>query len=190
VREFVGDRRRASRRNARLSARLPFTVKLLDIKEESAGNVAAKISLAGHTSDLSETGLTLLLPFVRIGGTYLTDREHYLGIKLELPEGIVALLATPIRFEDRSGAGSEFRYLLGVRIIRIEEADRARYLAYLRTLSLKERRSRKPKQGSDNATAPLAQSAGRVNTWANLTPAHVSEAFEKFLRDHVHPRQS
>ena len=185
LRGFVGDRRRAYRRNARVKARLSYTLIVLDTKEQVAEVVAGKRSLGGNTSDLSETGLTLLLKSVRIGGSYLTEMEHYLGIKLELPDGPVSLLAAPTRFKDLEGTEPGFRYLLGVRIIRMEEEARAHYLTYLRALEGKDRRASKPTQ----TATPLTQSASQVNALANVTPARVSEAFEIFLREGVHPRK-
>jgi len=185
LREFVGDRRRAYRRNARVNARLSYTLVLLDTMEQSAQEVANKRSLEGNTSDLSETGLTLLLNSVRIGGTYLTEMENYLGIKLELPDGPVSMLAAPTRFKDLDGAESGFRYLLGVRIIKMQEDAHARYLTYIRALETRDRRTSKPTQ----ADTPRTQSAGQGNALANITPARVSEAFETFLREGVHPRE-
>lgn len=185
LREFVGDRRRAYRRHARVNARLSYTLILLDTKEQAVEEVAYKRSLGGNTSDLSETGLTLLLKSVRIGGSYLTEMEHYLGIKLELPDGPVSLVAAPTRFKDLDGAESGFRYLLGVRIIRMQEDARARYLTYLRALETMDRRASKPTR----TPPPQAQSAGQGNGLANVTAARVSEAFEIFLREGVHPRK-
>jgi hypothetical protein len=169
---------------------LPFTVTLLDTNEHAAEEIKGKRSLEGQTSDLSETGLTLLLKAVRIGKDYLTDMEHYLGIKLLIPgEPPVSMLAVPTRFEDLNGAESEFRYLLGVRIIRMQEGARASYLMYLRAIEIKDRRTRKQTHDAAKTVAPAAQSAGQGNAWANVTPSHVSEAYENFLRESLHPRE-
>ena len=185
LRGFIGNRRRGYRRNARVKAQLSYTLIVLETKEQVAEVVAGKKSLGGQTSDLSESGLTLLLKVVRIGGSYLTEMSHYLGIKLELPDGPVSLLAAPTRFKDVEGTEPEFRYLLGVRIIRMEEEDRARYLNYLRALETKDRRASKPTQ----PVTPRTPSVSQGNALANITPARVSEAFEIFLREGVRPRK-
>lgn len=187
LREFVGDRRHAPRRKARVQARLPFAVVVLDAKEESAEQVAKKKSLAGHTSDLSESGLTLLLNAMRIGGNYLTDMDHYLGIKLALPDGDVSMLAAPTRFKETDETQSESKYLLGVRIVRMQEDARSRYLAYLHSAGTSDRRARKQAQDAVRTAAASAQGAEQGNAWDHITPARVSEAFEKFLRESVHP---
>ena len=185
LREFVFDRRHAYRRGARVNARLPYTLILLDTKEQVAVEVTGKRSLGGKTSDLSETGLTLLLKSVRIDNIPLTLMEHFLGVRLELPDGPVSMVAAPARFNELDGAEPEFRYLLGVRIIKMQEDARARYLAYLRALESRERRTSKPTQYA----TPQAQSAGQGNALSNVTPARVSEAFEIFLHEGVHPRE-
>ncbi|PYS81767.1 MAG: hypothetical protein DMF67_15520 [Acidobacteria bacterium] len=191
LREIIGDRRRGARRGARAQARLPFTVVLLDAQEEAAGVLTGKRSLAGHTRDLSETGLTLLLPAVRIGDGYLTDRDCYLGIRLALPGGPVSMLATSVRFEHLDIAESGYGYLVGVRVIRMREDERASYLAYLRTLAAEERRARRRRRDdAAAAVAPAAPVAGQVNAWAGITPAQVSDAFERFLREGARPRES
>src|SRR5919202_767946 len=138
LRGLVGDRRRAPRRGARARARLPFTVVLLDGQEEATTNFAGGKSLAGHTRDLSETGLTLLLPGVRIG--------------------------------------------------RMREDERASYYAYLRTLAPGDRRERERRRDEAASLAQAAPAAGQVNAWASITPAQVSEAFERFLREGARPR--
>ena len=190
LRGLVGDRRRAPRRGARAHARLPFTVVLLDGQEEAPTNFAGGKSLAGHTRDLSETGLTLLLPVVRIGDGYLTDTERHLGIRLALPGGPVSMLAASVRFEHLDMLEDGYGYLVGVRIVRMRDDERASYYAYLRTLASDERRERERRRDEAASNAQASPAAGQVNAWASITPAQVSEAFERFLREGARPRRS
>jgi hypothetical protein len=190
LRGLVGDRRRAPRRGARAHARLPFTVVLLDGQEEATTNFAGGKSLSGHTRDLSETGLTLLLPVVRIGDGYLTDTERYLGVRLALPGGPVSMLAASVRFEHLDMLEDGYGYLVGVRIVRMRDDERASYYAYLRTLASDERRERERRRDEAASLAQAAPAAGQVNAWASITPAQVSEAFERFLREGARPRRS
>ena len=179
LRAFIGNRRRAPRRNARVSARLPFSIALLEPKNEGGRDLKGKKSLSGHTSDLGETGLTLVLPSLRIGDNYLTEEDNYLLIELEIPSGPVTVLGGSARFQYTAGAG----YLLGVRIVKMQEEEHARYLTYLRTLSPLERRVHKRSQQRDIAHATPGVNADHINAWDGITPTHVSEAFERFLRD-------
>lgn len=177
LRRYVGDRRRAPRRGARFVARLPLSVSPLGEGEDfGAGRGPARRPLAGSTRDLSGGGLTLLLPAARVGDRYLTDASRYLGVRLELPGGPVYMLAAPTRFEQLDGGGEGYAYLLGARVFKMGESDRADYQAYLDTLAREERRAKeRRRRGAD---APVVASA-----WTPATPADVAEAFERFLRE-------
>ncbi|HEX8117165.1 MAG TPA: PilZ domain-containing protein, partial [Pyrinomonadaceae bacterium] len=63
LREFVGNRRRAPR----FKVRLAVFVSLLD---PTPGAPPAG-GIAGHTRDVSEDGLGIILPAIRLGGRYL-----------------------------------------------------------------------------------------------------------------------
>ena len=178
-REIVGNRRHGSRRSARVLARLPFTIALLEPGTMAPKPLKGKRSLTGHTSDLSDTGMTLVLPSVRIGNSYLTEEAHYLLIELGTPSGLVTILGSPARFAYTKDAG----YLLGVKIVKMQEEDRTTYLSYLRTLSPRERRVRK--QSEDVMREQTIPSRGfqQPNPWASITPTNISDAFERFLRE-------
>src|SRR5215204_3812246 len=123
LRKYVGDRRRSPRRAARFAARLPVSVTPLSDAQDVAPG--AQSSLAGSTRDLSARGLTLLLPAIRVGGRYLTDAEGYIGVRVETPAGTVSVLAAPARFEQLAAAEEGYGALLGVRIIKMSDGDRA-----------------------------------------------------------------
>ncbi len=174
LRRYVGDRRRASRRGARFPARIPLAVSPLQAGQEFGGGQSdPHYSLAGATRDLSGRGLTLLLPAVRVGGHYLTDAGGYLGVRLETPGGPVYLLAAPTRFEHLTSGRDEYAFLLGARIVKMRDGDRAKYLAYLNTLARNERRAAERGRRIVDASAPAL---------AEFTPTYVAEAFERFLR--------
>jgi hypothetical protein len=166
LRKYVGDRRQSPRRGARFKARLPVSVSPL----RDGLDFGAAPSVAGCTRDLDGGGLTLLLPAMRVGSLYLTDSGGYLGVTLETPHGPVRMLAAPARFEQVEGDEDGYGYLIGVRIIRMEDQDRASYLAYLRTRSHNERRA-----GERAADAS-------VMDWSGVTPSYVAEAFERYVR--------
>jgi hypothetical protein len=183
LRKYVGDRRRALRRVARFEAHLPFTVSLLSTEDEPTENFHNMPSLEGQTRDISERGLTLLLPSPRIRSVYLTVSDIYLGISLELPTGPVGMITTPARFEQLSSKEAGFGYLLGVRIIKMEEGEQHRYMEYLNSLESKDRRAHERRQPRV-ATALAGQGSMKpINAWETLTPQSVSKSFEKFLRE-------
>lgn len=147
LREYVGDRRRSPRRGARFAARIPAAVHLLEAGAEFGRGAPGAPSVEGETLDLGPSGLTLLVDRVRVRGQYLTDAEHQLGVRLELPAGEVSLLARAVRFEHpREG---ESGYLLGVRIVKVREEDLSLFTGFLRTLVPVERRRRERERGRE-----------------------------------------
>ena len=177
LRNYVGDRRRSPRRGARFAARLPLTVTPLSGAEDFDPRMQP--SLGGSTRDLSARGMTLLLPAVRVGDRYLTDADGYIGVRVETPSGTVSMLAAPARFEHLAAADEGYVALIGVRIVRMSEGDRAAYLSYLKTLAPRERRAQESSQ-------VVLDSPHAAATWSDVTPSSVAEAFERFLRSNAH----
>lgn len=124
LREYVGDRRRATRHRVRLAV----VVSLLD---ERAG---APPTLAGHTCDVSASGLGLVLPSIRIGDRYLAGEGQTLRITLKLPNAAARLYGTPVRYERLDHDGTTRGYLVGVRLTEGDEQGRAALDEYLKTL--------------------------------------------------------
>lgn len=123
LREYAGNRRRSPRRKVRLAV----VVALLDER------AVAQPTLAGHTCDISSTGLGLVLPAVRLGDRYLTGEGQTLRITLQLPDTHVRLYATPVRYErlEGEGEGEHRGYLLGLRLSETDDPDRLKFLEYL-----------------------------------------------------------
>jgi hypothetical protein len=151
LREYVGDRRRSPRRGARFAAHVPVAVAILDAGVEYPSGAGRGPSVEGETRDLGTSGLTVRVGRIRVGGQYLTDAEHRLGVRLELPAGEVSLLAEAVRFEHTPEDGSGAGYLLGLRILKVTEEDFALYSGYLRTLAPSERRRRERESGRQRA---------------------------------------
>jgi hypothetical protein len=182
LRQYVNDRRLALRREARSEARLPFIITLLVTGKGAKKSLPDALAIVGHTRDLSETGLTLLLPSVRIGDLYLTDMEIRLEVKLELPDDPVKMLTASVRFEQLTGKEVGYGYLLAVRIVEMQNDERGRYLAYLNTVRSKGRLVGERRQvQTGDLTGPNSKT--QSGTWEALTPASVSSAFERFLRE-------
>ena len=131
LRESVCNRRHAQRRKAQCDARLLFNVSVLDAK--SSADATHLIPMEGHTRDISETGLSLIVNSLRIGDTYLTDEGCTLRIVLlDLPTGQIEIHATPVRYEQLDEP--ERGHLIGVQIKQMSDSDRTRLAQYLRTL--------------------------------------------------------
>ncbi|HWS55960.1 MAG TPA: PilZ domain-containing protein [Pyrinomonadaceae bacterium] len=123
LREYVGDRRRAARHHVRLGV----VVSLLD---ERAGGPP---TVAGHTHDVSLSGLAVVLPSIRIGERYLAGEGQTLRLTLKLPNATARLYGTPVRYERLEGDGPDHGYLVGIRLTDTDEG-RAALAAYIKTL--------------------------------------------------------
>jgi len=123
LRRFIGNRRR----HRRVQVRLTVTLSLSDPRVNSNG--ARRLpSLNGHTLDISNTGLALIVPAIRIGEHYLAGTDRKLHVKLELPSGPVEMKVATVRYEsleDDSG------YLIGARILEMSDTDRVSFEKYV-----------------------------------------------------------
>ncbi|HEU4596836.1 MAG TPA: PilZ domain-containing protein [Pyrinomonadaceae bacterium] len=125
LREFIGNRRRAPRRRLRLAV----AVSLLD-----AGGSAHPATLSGHTRDVSESGLGVVLPAIRVGERYLVGEGHTLRVILKLPEAHARLYGTPVRYERLEADQPDTGYLVGIRLTETADEDYAAFAEYLRTI--------------------------------------------------------
>ncbi|HEY0101160.1 MAG TPA: hypothetical protein VGB76_19700 [Pyrinomonadaceae bacterium] len=139
LRDYVTERRSTRRRGARYVARIPFNVSVVpDSQPGGATQAKPGASLAGHTRDMGEDDLNLIVPSIRIGSDYLTIKDNKLSVTLELPSGAVNLIAVPARFEQLEPEGEG--YLVGVRIEAMSAPERELYLQHLRTRPQADRR--------------------------------------------------
>lgn len=122
------------RRSPRLRVRLAFSVSVArqtEIKRVNSGERALK----GHTRDISTRGVALLLPQIQLDGYHLAAEGREMQLVLELSGGVVSMVVVPKRYEKLERAELGCNYLIGARIVRIDEEDRVRYQNFIaRTL--------------------------------------------------------
>lgn len=114
------------RRSPRLQVRLAFSLSVVrqnKVKRLNSGDRTLK----GHTRDISAHGLALLLPQIQLEGYHLAAEDREMQLVLELSGGVVTMVVVPKRYEKLERAELGCNYLIGVRITKIEEADRIRY---------------------------------------------------------------
>jgi c-di-GMP-binding flagellar brake protein YcgR len=88
--------------------------------------------LSGRTRDISANGLALLVSCVHLNGRHLTAEGRTLEVRLDLGAGTeVRMLVVPERYERLDEPESSYAYLIGVRIVEMDEADRQRYQSYI-----------------------------------------------------------
>ncbi|HEV7472675.1 MAG TPA: PilZ domain-containing protein [Pyrinomonadaceae bacterium] len=129
LRRYMGDRRHSKRR----SVSLPFSLSLIPASKPLNGTRRVS-SIEGHTFDLGERGLALVVPAIRLDEHHLVGENRTLNVKLELPGGPVEMQVAPVRYESLEEHQTETGYLIGARIVAMAEEDRARFSAYLATL--------------------------------------------------------
>jgi len=129
------ERRAAQRFTTHLERRLVVNVSLLDMKPDGSRGPTV---LAGFTRDVSESGLGIVLPDIRIGKSSVTRPDKTLRIMLGLPGEPIEIQALPVRYVEMEEDAESEGYLVGVHIIKMSERDRSRYQAFLQTLSIKE----------------------------------------------------
>src|ERR1044072_7842831 len=98
LREVFADRRRARRHRVSL----PVSVSLLDAEAS-----AEPALVQGRTRDVSEDGLGVTLPSVRVGARSLVGDAVTLPVTLKLPEAYARLYGTPVRHEKLDSNGPE-----------------------------------------------------------------------------------
>jgi hypothetical protein len=112
----------------RIFRRVPLSVSI--VGKTDTGSLRRVPPLLGHSIDLSETGLSLMMPSIRIGGYYLTGEGCTLSIKMELPDGEVRMKAVAQRYE-RIEEELETKYLIGAKITELTGENRDRFVLFL-----------------------------------------------------------
>lgn len=132
LRGTVGNRRRAPRYDARIH----FSVSLLDegAARDGAPPPPPRTPLVGHTRNLSETGLGLIVPSLRFGASRLDKEDVTLRLMLDLPKGTVEIHVAPVRSFMLGADDKETGYFIGVQITQLSDDARARLVKYLRGL--------------------------------------------------------
>jgi len=130
LRRFVGDRRRAKRQRARLA----FTLSLAGAAIKLNGN-RQSAALKGHTLDVSTDGIALIVPSILLGEHHLIGENRKLSVTLELPAGMIEMKVVPIRYESLEEDPTETGYLIGAKIVEMNESDRERFKQYVAGLA-------------------------------------------------------
>ena len=133
LRKYLGERRAAPRYATRLEKTLAVHVQLLEEGPGPSGR------LIGYTRDLSETGLGVILPQLRIAGRSVVNPERLLVVIVGIPPEPVEMRAVGVRYAELDEEGGiDHGYLVGVHIREMTPTDRTRYLKYLASLAVGE----------------------------------------------------
>ena|GEM_PF-1078377 len=130
---LFGERRVARRHRVACEVQLPVGVSMPNERIDPAAEHYPE-PIMGRTRDVSETGLSLVLPDCHLGDERIDAPGYPLRIVLCLPGGIVIVHAQTVRCTpllDEQGRGY---YLVGAHITRMSEHDRRRFDKFLHTL--------------------------------------------------------
>jgi len=129
LRQLVGDRRHSKRRNVRL----PFSLSLAS-PAKGLNGTRRVCNMEGHTLDLGTNDMSLITPKITLDEHHLVGENRGLNLRLELPSGPVELQVMPVRYESLEEHETETGYLIGVKIVSMPEADRAKFAEYVANL--------------------------------------------------------
>ncbi len=138
IRGWFTDRRRAPRIDVQLETqvqpRLLISVSFAGEPKETAGALQP-VKLIGSARNISESGLAIVVPSVRVGFRSITEENAVLRILLDINQkGLIEMEAMTVRSEQVDAKDKDKGHLIGVCITNISESDRARYLEYLEAL--------------------------------------------------------
>ena len=126
MRIYVKDRRRSPR----FRVRLLFSVSVCR-KPNGNGLSHRGRPLKGHTRDISLNGMALNLPQIHVDGHHLAAEGSELDLRLELPGGAIPMRVISRHYERLEEAELGCNYLIGVRIVHIDQEDRQRYSSFI-----------------------------------------------------------
>lgn len=95
--------------------------------------------LIGSTLNVSETGLAIVVPSLRIQDSHIDKEDCRLLVMLDIyPAGVVEMETEVVHWREFKEKETDVRYLVGVRITKMSHDDRARYMEYLDGLTQKD----------------------------------------------------
>jgi hypothetical protein len=103
-------------------------------RKTSAVGEEQTLPLMGFTQDISESGLSLLVSAKSISVLKSLGENYTLQLVLTVPTGPVDLEVTPARYQEVELGNSESHVIIGARITKMRDEDRARFSEYIRTL--------------------------------------------------------
>ncbi len=117
------------RRAPRYTAHLPAAISLIE-GEISVGKVSYSQPSRGHCETIGKFGMLLSLVGTRFGENELTRPGRLLFVQIDLPDGPVEIVVAIVTSE-RGGEAQRRRWLLGVKIHQMSDADTEQLNAYL-----------------------------------------------------------
>lgn len=122
------ERRASLRRKFEVPVRVCFAPRADGVRR---ANSCDETFLSGETVDMSDTGIGFLVSSIRIKERYLVGQERELNVELDLAGKRVRMRVLGVRYERVGIHVSMEKYLIGARILEMDESDRAAYERFL-----------------------------------------------------------
>lgn len=103
-----------------------------EINSERARELARSACILGETFDISRSGISVLVPSIRLKEKYLVGHERLLNVEIELPTGKVHMKVMGKRYEKVGVHISTERFLVGAHILSLVGDDKETYETFLR----------------------------------------------------------
>lgn len=118
---------------SRRDLQVPINVSIeLERRTGSLVSNSESLSIGGETKDLSDTGIAFYVDSIRLREHYLVGGDRVLSIKMDLPNGTVRMQVVGLRYEQTDHHSSSSKYLIGSKIVKMENPDREAYAEFLR----------------------------------------------------------
>ena len=144
LRKWSGNRRQVPRHDVQLEVRLQAHLLVSITLPQTQTEIPESLGpgqLIGSTRNVSETGLAIVVPSLRVGTRRITEENCTLNIVLDIyPAGLIDIDAVLVHHQRLDEKEKHDGYLIGVRITKMSDGDRNLYLGYLDIL--KDRASR------------------------------------------------
>lgn len=103
-----------------------------EINSERARDLARASCVYGETFDISRSGISVLVPSIRIKEKYFVGHQLTVNVEMELPTGKVHMQVMGKRYEKVGIHISTERFLVGAHITHLEGSDKENYESFLK----------------------------------------------------------
>lgn len=137
INESVRGYLKPSRKSSRLPVQISIQPKIQTtslLKNHLAAVYAERkknLTTSGETYDISEKGISFVVPFIRLGEHYLVNDGTVLDLEVSLPSGTLRLKAVGCSYRQIGRDLSTANYLVGAKIVELGKNDKLLLAEYL-----------------------------------------------------------
>ncbi|MEQ1605922.1 MAG: hypothetical protein ABL999_13745 [Pyrinomonadaceae bacterium] len=103
-----------------------------EINSERARELARASCVLGETYDISRSGISFIVPSIRVKEKYLVGHERPLHVEIDLPTGEIEMIVMGKRYEKVGVHISTERFLVGAHILKLKGGDKEAYETFVK----------------------------------------------------------